>query len=88
MFNNQKVRGGLEKALEKRPGIDRVQEIVERIESKLVAKGKREIQSKVIGGLVLTELKRIDKVAYLRFASVYRDFKDPTDFAKELQGLN
>lgn len=86
-FSRDKVRAGLERALEKRPGIDKVSEIAIRIESKLVIRGKREIPSKLVGQMVLSELKKLDKVAYLRFASVYRDFKEVGDFARELQGL-
>ncbi len=87
LFDRDKVRAGLEKALEKRPGIDKVSEIALRIEGKLVIRGKRDIPSKLVGQLVLSELKKLDKVAYLRFASVYRDFKEVGDFARELQGL-
>jgi transcriptional repressor NrdR len=87
LFDRSKLLKGLERSLEKRPGIDNLGGVVGRIESKLISKGKREIPSTAIGALVLTELKKLDKVAYLRFASVYRDFKEPGDFARELQGL-
>jgi transcriptional repressor NrdR len=87
LFNREKLRSGLERALEKRPGIDKVSGIVERIESKLKSRGKRELPSKLVGQLVLSELKKTDKVGYLRFASVYRDFKELGDFARELQNI-
>ena len=64
-----------------------IKDVYNKIENKLRFKGKKEIATKVIGQLVLLELKKLDKVAYLRFASVYRHFEDPTDFAKELQAL-
>lgn len=86
-FDIDKLRSGIAKALEKRPGADKVEEVTGRIERKLRAKGKQMIATKIIGQTVLTELKKIDKIAYLRFASVYRHFEDPTDFAKELQSL-
>ena len=88
IFNRSKLRLGLEKALEKRADIDRIDEIIEKIEINLRGKGTREIESKVIGRAVLAELRKIDKVAYLRFASVYRHFNEISDFAKELQALN
>lgn len=87
-FNREKIRLGIEKALEKRPFADKVSEIVDKIEILLRSKGKNEIESKVLGRIVLEELKKIDKVAYLRFASVYRHFKGLGDFARELQSLN
>lgn len=85
-FNREKLMAGIAKALEKRPALDRLGFITEKIEHKLRAKGK-EVSSKVIGQVVLSELKRLDKVAYLRFASVYRHFAGTEDFAKELQNL-
>lgn len=88
LFEKSKIISGLERALEKRPGIDKVEEIVKRIEGKLKLKGEKEVPSTFIGQLVLAELKKTDKIAYLRFASVYRDFKELGDFTRELQGLN
>ncbi|OGE24701.1 transcriptional regulator NrdR [Candidatus Daviesbacteria bacterium RIFCSPHIGHO2_01_FULL_38_8] len=86
-FSKDKLRAGILRALEKRPNFNKVDYITNKIENKLRFKGKKEIATKVIGQLVLLELKKLDKVAYLRFASVYRHFEDPTDFAKELQAL-
>lgn len=87
IFSREKIRNGVARALEKRPGIDKLEEIVDRIEIKLRKSGKESIETKIVGKLVLLELKKIDSIAYLRFASVYRHFDDPTDFAKELEAL-
>lgn len=86
-FSEEKLHLGLLKALEKRPAIDRVSKIVDRIEAKIRTKRFKEIPSQQIGKWVLTELKKLDSVAYLRFASVYRSFEDPKDFAKEIKTL-
>lgn len=86
-FDRNKIRAGLEKALEKLPDIDKVDLILDKIERLLRSKGEREIESKLIGRVVLNELKKLDKIAYLRFVSVYRHFKEVDDFAKELQNL-
>ncbi|OGE32123.1 transcriptional regulator NrdR [Candidatus Daviesbacteria bacterium RIFCSPHIGHO2_01_FULL_44_29] len=87
VFDLVKLRSGIAKSLEKRPLVDQVDGLTARIERKLRAKGKNEVSTKLIGQLVLLELKKIDKVAYLRFASVYRHFEDTDDFARELQSL-
>lgn len=87
IFDSNKLRAGIERAFEKRPGADKVDVITHKVESKMRAKGKGEIESKSIGMAVLSEIKRIDKVAYLRFASVYRQFNDLVDFSKELENL-
>jgi transcriptional repressor NrdR len=87
VFDREKIRAGLERALEKRPQFSEVASIVNKIESKIRSKHLKEIDSKQVGQLVLSELKRIDKVAYLRFVSVYRQFKEPGDFSKELESL-
>jgi transcriptional repressor NrdR len=86
-FDRNKLVAGVEKALEKRPALDSLSLIVDQIIEKIKVKGKKEIESKVLGQIVLLELKKIDKVAYLRFASVYRQFQDPSDFKKELDHL-
>lgn len=86
-FSEQKLHLGLIKALEKRPGIDKVPKIVDRIEAKIRSKKLKEIQSQILGKWVLSELKRLDSIAYLRFASVYRSFGDPKDFAREMKTL-
>lgn len=86
-FDQGKIRAGLVKALEKRPGIDKLDILIDKIVKSLKTKGEKEVESKIIGNMVLSELKKIDQVAYLRFASVYREFKDPGDFTKELKNL-
>jgi len=88
-FNRDKLYGGVSKSLEKRPFIT---EQVEKIVSDIVARVYRfakdkDIQSSKIGEIVMAELKKIDKVAYVRFASVYRDFGDIEDFKAELRSL-
>lgn len=86
-FVKDKLFSGLLKALEKRPGIDKASKIVERIEAKIRSRGLKEISSSMLGKWVLSELKKVDSIAYLRFASVYRTFSDPKDFEKEMETL-
>ena len=87
-FDRQKILNGLKKACEKRPiSVDILEKIVSRIEQSLIESGDREIRSPVIGGRVMEELHRLDGVAYVRFASVYRQFKDINEFMKELKDL-
>jgi len=87
IYDGEKLKGGLLKALEKRPGIDKCEELVVKLERKLRLKGVREISSSVLGNWVLKELKKLDGVAYLRFASVYRTFENAGDFERELKSL-
>ncbi|MBI2040092.1 transcriptional repressor NrdR [Candidatus Microgenomates bacterium] len=86
-FSEEKLRLGILKALEKRPRIDKASSIVDKIEGRIRSKGLKEIPSQLLGKWVLSELKKLDSIAYLRFASVYRTFSDPRDFAKELKTL-
>lgn len=86
-FKREKLQRGLSRALEKRPGIDKVESILDRIEGRIRGKHLQEIPSQTLGKWVLSELKKLDPVAYLRFASVYRTFSDPKDFKKELETL-
>ena len=87
-FNREKLESGIEKAFEKRPvARDKIQKMINEIEEQLRKRGKKEIKSSIIGDLVSKKIKRLDKVAYIRFASVYRDFEDIKDFRKELKGL-
>jgi len=86
-FNREKLKSGLMKACEKRPiSQEKIDNAVLEIEQKLKEKGK-EISSSFIGELVMKKLKQLDKVAYIRFASVYRDFKDIDDFNKEIREI-
>lgn len=87
-FVQEKIKMGLLKALEKRPGIEKVSSIVDRIEARIRGRHLKEIESQTLGKWVLSELKRLDSIAYLRFASVYRTFSDPRDFKRELETLN
>ena len=87
-FESQKLLGGLLKACEKRPvPVSKLEEIVEEIESKLQDKAEKEIEASDVGQFVMNKLKELDKVAYVRFASVYREFKDVLEFKKELEKL-
>ena len=87
LFDREKLRAGLERALEKRPALDSIEGIVDKILKRLSLKNQREIESIKVGRVALSELKKIDKVAYLRFASVYRQFNEVGDFKKELDNL-
>jgi transcriptional repressor NrdR len=87
-FNREKILTGIKKACEKRAiSIDQIEETVDTIEQALRERNEREIPSKLVGEKIMDALKTIDDVAYVRFASVYREFKDVADFIKELKGL-
>jgi len=87
-FDRNKVKKGIMKALEKRPiGYDTVEEMLDSVEGKIRRYGKEEIPSSIIGEYVMELLKETDKVAYIRFASVYRSFTDVSSFEKEVKNL-
>ena len=87
-FDRLKILNGLKKACEKRPiSIDLIEKIVNRIELHFQDSGEREVKSSEIGQRVMEELHRLDGVAYVRFASVYRQFKDIREFMDELKDL-
>jgi len=87
-IDRSKILQGMIKACEKRPiSIDRLEEAVHAIESQLYEMFDKEVSSKFIGRLVMDQLKEIDQVAYVRFASVYREFKDVNQFLDELRPL-
>jgi transcriptional repressor NrdR len=87
-FDRGKIFGGLMKACEKRPiGVTDLEKIVSRIEYDLTERTEKETTSTEIGQMVMEELKKLDPVAYVRFASVYRQFKDITEFLEELEDL-
>ena len=80
-FERAKLQGSLDLALRKRPvSTEQIDSAIERIEEKLLATGAREVPSARLGELVMRELKKLDKVAYVRFASVYRSFEDIDEF--------
>jgi transcriptional repressor NrdR len=87
-FDEQKMRGGIAKALEKRPvSQEAVEEAVAHICHKLRVTGEREVPSRMVGELVMEELRHLDEVAYVRFASVYRSFQDVEAFREEIERL-
>jgi len=87
-FDEQKLRSGLLLALQKRPvKTEAVEAAISRIIHKLSASGEREVDSQYIGELVMEELKALDQVAYVRFASVYRSFQDVNAFHEEIKRL-
>lgn len=88
VFDRDKILAGLKRACEKRPiSITNIEKIVHRIEYLLLEKGEREIRASEIGEMVMEELRKLDEIAYVRFASVYRQFKDINEFMKELKDL-
>jgi transcriptional repressor NrdR len=88
-FDEGKLRSGITKALEKRPvGRDAVEAAVERIGHRLRAIGEREVASRVIGEIVMEELRQLDEVAYVRYASVYHRFHDVDSFREEVDQLD
>ena len=87
-FDRHKLMGGLTKAIQKRPvSVAQLEEIVDDIESRLAEKTDREISSTEVGELVMHRLHDLDEVAYVRFASVYRQFKDVNQFVEEVKSL-
>ncbi|MGF1696904.1 transcriptional regulator NrdR [Vibrio kyushuensis] len=87
-FNEDKMVGGFQRALEKRPvSADSIELAISMIKSQLRATGEREVPSDMIGNLVMDQLKDLDKVAYIRFASVYRSFEDIREFGEEIAKL-
>lgn len=88
-FNEEKLRAGIYHALEKRPVSEmQIEAAVNRIMHTLQTTGEREVPSKMVGTLVMNELKKMDKVAYIRFASVYLSFDDIKQFSEEIDKLN
>ena len=87
-FDEQKMRTSMHRALEKRPvSSDDFEKVIFRLVHKLQTLGEREIPSLMVGDLVMDELKNLDEVAYVRFASVYRRFQDITEFQEEIKRL-
>jgi transcriptional repressor NrdR len=87
-FDRNKILVGLKKACEKRPiSIGTIEVVTDRIEKRVQEMGETEIESRVVGEEVMKELHQLDQVAYVRFASVYREFKDIDQFMEELKTL-
>jgi transcriptional repressor NrdR len=82
-FNVDKIIRGLQRAVEKRPiSPEQVRDIAEKVRQSILSEGKEIIASTEVGDMIMTHLKKLDYVAYVRFASVYREFKEPGDFEK------
>lgn len=87
-FDRKKLKTGILKSCSKRPvSMDQIEKIVDEIECELRKKHKNEISSSLIGKMVIKKLKLVDKIAYIRFASVYKDFRDISSFEKEVKNL-
>ena len=87
-YDSQKLRRSIQLPLQKRPvTLDEQEAMISRIEKRIRQLGEREISSKSLGEVVMVELKELDDVAYVRFASVYRDFQDIEAFRQELQNI-
>lgn len=87
-YDREKLISGLQKAVEKRPvSMDQLEALVAEVESRLLERGEKEVSSSLIGEEVMRRLRAVDQVAYVRFASVYRSFRDIEEFMDELKGL-
>ena len=87
-FDRDKLLAGLQKAVEKRPvSMDQLETLVAEVEVRLQERGEKEVPSSAIGEEVMRKLRTLDQVAYVRFASVYRSFRDIEEFMDELKGL-
>ena len=87
-FDGRKLRAGMSRALEKRPvSTEEIEAAINRITRKLASSGESEVPSRYIGDLVMDELRGLDQVAYVRFASVYRSFEDVNAFREEIDAL-
>ncbi|MCF8720666.1 transcriptional regulator NrdR [Nitrospina gracilis] len=87
-FDRRKIMSGIQKACQKRPvSIEQMEEIVDRIEKHFQESGDKEVSAVTVGEKVVKELYNLDGVAYVRFASVYRDFKDANEFLSELRNF-
>jgi len=87
-FDREKLENGIYRAFEKRPvAKEKIDKMINEIEEQIRKKGKKEIKTSDMGELIMKKIKKIDNVAYIRFASVYRDFQDINDFKREMKGL-
>jgi transcriptional repressor NrdR len=88
-YSREKILGGIVRACEKRPvSMDAIDNLIDEIEREVRTTSSKEIESKLIGKLAMEKLQQIDQVAYVRFASVYRQFQDASDFVKEVKELS
>ncbi|GGY54651.1 transcriptional repressor NrdR [Bacterioplanes sanyensis] len=88
-FNEDKLRSGIQRALEKRPvSVEAIEAALSRIRHQLRSTGEREVHSRVVGEWVMIELRQLDQVAYVRFASVYRSFQDLEEFRAEIERIS
>ena len=87
-FDRNKIISGIMKACEKRPvSVEKIESVVDRVEKELQKSFDKEVKAQIVGNLVMEHLHKLDEVAYVRFASVYRQFKDINQFMKELKDL-
>ncbi|HOK80654.1 MAG TPA: transcriptional regulator NrdR [bacterium] len=87
-FNRDKIFNGIQRACEKRPvSTEQITTIVDEIEQELKQRFEKEVSSKDIGEMIIEKLRKLDEVAYVRFASVYRQFKDISEFQKEIENI-
>jgi len=88
IFSRDKLESGIYRAFEKRPvPKEKIEKMINEIEEQIMRRGRKEVKSSAIGELVMKKTKKLDNVAYIRFASVYRDFQDLRDFRTELGRL-
>ncbi|MGB1236982.1 MAG: transcriptional regulator NrdR [Pseudomonadales bacterium] len=88
-FDENKLRSGIQRALEKRPvGVEELESAINRIKQRVRASGDREVPARLLGEEVMAELRKLDQVAFVRFASVYRSFKDVNEFKAEIDRLS
>ena len=88
-FDEDKLRSGMVRALEKRPvDLEQTEATLDRIKLRLRATGEREVLTRIVGEMVMDELRELDDVAYVRFASVYRSFQDVNEFQKEIEAMD
>ena len=87
-FDEQKLRSGMQRAVEKRPvSVEELEAAIHSIQARLRATGEREVKSLMVGEFVMDELRKLDQVAYVRFASVYRQFQDIDEFRQEIEKI-
>ncbi len=87
-FDVEKLAKGIMKAFEKRPvSKERIDKMINQIEEQIRKRGVKEVKSSVLGGLIMTKIKKLDNVAYIRFASVYKNFQDVDDFKSAMEAV-